>query len=98
LSPSLFARLPLEVHVEQIPDPLHGDVVVVVAERRKRVLEDVGRVREKDEGEEAAVHAVRVVYPLGQDGLLDLDEKKRDLVRDLCAVRLDMTNCLKLTG
>ena len=60
------------VNVKNSSLPLHGDVIVVVVEGREGVLQDVGGVGEEDEGEEAAVHPVRVVHPLRQHGVLNL--------------------------
>ena len=42
----LLRGLHLEVEVEEVPDPLHGHVVVVVVEGGEGVLQDVGAVPE----------------------------------------------------
>lgn len=63
---ALFLRLQLEQSV----DPLHAQFVLVVLERGEGVLQDVGRVGQKDQGKNPFVHAMRIVDPLLQDGLL----------------------------
>lgn len=67
-----LCALLLGLQLQQTVDPLHPQVVLVVLERGERVLQHVGRVGEEDQGEDALVHAVRVVDPLLQDGVLDL--------------------------
>ena len=69
---SLFGALALQIHVQQIPDPLHGHVVVVVVQGGEGVLQNVRGVGQEDQGQHPLVHPVRVVDPLAQNGVLDL--------------------------
>ena len=58
-------------------------------------------MREEDEGEEAAVHAVGVVHPFLSHGVLHLEgvERRRDIIVDLTCYGIQCVNCsLKKVG
>lgn len=61
---ALLGSFGLQVHVQQIPDPLHGDVVVVVVKWSKGILQDITGMGEEDQGQDSLVHSMRIVDPL----------------------------------
>ena len=67
----------VEVKVEQVAHPLHGQLIVVVVERRERVLQHVGRVRQENQRQHSLVDALGVVHPPGQHRVLHLCRTQR---------------------
>ena len=63
-------RLLFQLQVQQLTDALHRYLVVVVRERRERVLEHVRCVCEIEQRQHAFVHALWVVDPARQHGVL----------------------------
>lgn len=65
-----LGALLLRLQLQQCVDPLHAQFVLVVLERGKGILQHVRRVGQKDQGENPFVHAMGIVDPLLQNGIL----------------------------
>eukprot|EP00053_Salpingoeca_punica_P023466 m.10194 g.10194 ORF g.10194 m.10194 type:complete len:307 (+) comp5152_c1_seq1:82-1002(+) len=62
----------IRIHIEQLPHALHGQLVVVVGERGKGVLQHVGCVRHVEQRQHTLVQPVGIVLPLREHTVLHL--------------------------
>jgi len=97
---ALLGALLVEVKVEQVAHPLHGQLIVVVVERRERVLQHVGRVRQENQRQHSLVDALGVVHPPGQHRVLHLLDQTRfhDVIRQRVRRHVEKEEVLLLCG